>query len=1271
MKSFKNLNKMETQGGIRFLALIFGVFASLLQNNYAIAGSPANVSAQSLNNSNLVFRENKGQLMDENNKPLDIPYYGKQGGVSIYCKPGMLSFAFTKTIQDNKVSEATGQPELNSKSRFRKEGKNITERAEMELLNANLTAEITASDQQAYYENYYNTGNADHGIINVHTYNTITYNNIYPHIDMVLQAKERGMEYSFIVHPGGNVADIQIQWNGLNNIQQLENGAISYQLPRQSIEASFDPTFTESAPFSYQQSKTENPRPNGGAGREKLAINSKLIIHNSSLSFHVSHYDKSKTLIIDPTLSWGTYFGGNGYDVGYAITHDGNSNVCITGTTGSTSGIATSGAYQTTSGGSYDAFLAQFNSSGALAWATYYGGGDDDIGQGIATDANNNVYITGYTFSTSGIATSGTYQTSNVGDGDAFVAKFTSSGSLVWGTYYGAGTESGQAITADANNNVYITGYTASNSGIASSGAHQTSYSGGEDAFIAKFTSDGNLSWGTYYGGASNDFGYGITSDVNNNIYITGQTASSTGISTSGAYKNSFSGGTGSYFGGDAFVAKFSSSGSLVWGTYYGGSDDDKGSAITTDANFNVYITGLTSSSTGIATTGAYQTSYAGNVDAFVAEFSKTGNLSWGTYYGNSGDDEGYGITTYANTNVYVTGLTTSSEGMATSGAYQVSNAGGYDIFVGEFSRAGNLLWASYYGGTGNDEGYGINVDTVSNIYITGYSGSSSGIATLGASQSDYAGTYDAFVAKFKFGSSSNDAGIPSIKLPNGNLCPGSQTIKAVLENYGNDTLKSDDINWTINGTAQTAIQWTGSLRTHNTATITMGGYSFSPGSYTIKVWSSKPNNGLDSVPGNDTSQIIVTINPLPAAYTGASSIICAGSTATIGGMAVTGDIYSWKSNPKGFFDTLANPTFKPAATATYYLTETVAATGCNNTDSVEVTVNPLPNANAGTNAALCFGGKAHIGDTAVKGDTYSWVSLPSGFTSTLANPVVSPTLATIYYLTETISATGCGKSDSVIVTMRTLPVAYAGRDTTICLGSTAPIGGNALKGNSYSWSSKPSGFADSSAGLVVQPTKSTTYYVTASNSCGSDADTVIITVNPVPNAHWSDTIRDNGSIYFVPEDLFEQSYFWHFGNDDSSTILGPVFTYHTDGIYQVGLKVTNTYGCSVKFDSIVYITNALGIAKAGPDIFNIKASPNPFTSAISISYSLPQSQNVGLTLTDITGKTMATIANENQSAGQHTYTVDADKYNIPAGIYFIHFTAGNTAADEKIMKIK
>jgi hypothetical protein len=206
-----------------------------------------------------------------------------------------------------------------------------------------------------------------------------------------------------------------------------------------------------------------------------------------------------------------------------------------------------------------------------------------------------------------------------------FLVKFNSSGVRQWGTYYGgSGVEYGYSCPIDAAGNVYLAGYTNTNTGtvIATAGAHQTVYGGGtNDAFLVKFNSSGVRQWGTYYGGLGDDQTYPCRLDATGNAYLAGFTSSNTGtvIATAGVHQPTFGGGV--Y---DAFLAKFNSIGIREWGTYYGGTGNDYWYGCATDATGNAYLAGRTASgtSTVIATPGAHQTIYnTGDMDAFLVKF--------------------------------------------------------------------------------------------------------------------------------------------------------------------------------------------------------------------------------------------------------------------------------------------------------------------------------------------------------------------------------------------------------------------------------------------------------------------------------------------------------------------------------------------------------------------------------------------------------------------------------------------------------------------------
>jgi hypothetical protein len=377
---------------------------------------------------------------------------------------------------------------------------------------------------------------------------------------------------------------------------------------------------------------------------------------------------------------WATYYGGSQDDMGISCAVDASGNVYMIGSTSSTSGIATAGAHETTIN---DGFLVKFNSNGVRQWGTYFEGN----GNACTTDASGNIYIVGLTNSTSGIATAGAHQTVMSGSGDAFLVKFNSSGVKQWGTYFGgassgaSGMEKGLSCATDALGNVYMVGQTPSTSGIATTGAHQTIYGGGScDAFLVKFNSSGVMQWGTYYGGAGVDIGYSCATDASGNVYMAGdaqqQNLPASCISTIGAHQSAYGGGYS-----DGFLVKFDSNGLRQWGTYYGGSLLDVSFSCATDASGNVYMSGETQSFTGIATSGAHETTVN---DAFLVSFNSSGVRQSGTYYG--------GVravcTTDAAGNVYITGYTQSNSGIATTGAHQAvnGNSGYSDAFLVKFN---------------------------------------------------------------------------------------------------------------------------------------------------------------------------------------------------------------------------------------------------------------------------------------------------------------------------------------------------------------------------------------------------------------------------------------------------------------------------------------------------------------------------------------------------------------------------------------------------------
>ncbi len=383
-----------------------------------------------------------------------------------------------------------------------------------------------------------------------------------------------------------------------------------------------------------------------------------------------------------------------------------------------------------------------------LVYSTYLGGSEQDTGYDIAVDGAGNAYLTGLTYSTD-FPTRQALQPDGGGSDDVFVAKLSADGAaLVYSTYLGGSVGSGIAV--DGAGNAYVTGAVGWYDDFPTRNALQPASGGETDAFVAKLSADGaTLVYATYLGGLSSDWGKDIAVDSAGNAWVTGNTQSSD-FPTQNALQPVF----GSRYGRpDAFVAKISADGAtLIYSTYLGGLDNDYGNGIAVDDRDDVYVTGITQVFRNDASTfpirNALQPTFGGYQDAFVTKLSADGaTLIYSTYLGGEGGDEGLSIAVDGAGNAYVTGWTWASD-FPTRHALQPAYGGEGDAFIAKLSAAGaTLVYATYLGGSGDDRGAGIAVDGAGHAYVTGRTYSID-FPTRDVLQPGSGGSGDAFVAK-------------------------------------------------------------------------------------------------------------------------------------------------------------------------------------------------------------------------------------------------------------------------------------------------------------------------------------------------------------------------------------------------------------------------------------------------------------------------------------------------------------------------------------------
>jgi len=581
---------------------------------------------------------------------------------------------------------------------------------------------------------------------NIRTYKSLSLGKIYEGIELCLKANSKNVEKIFHIQPGANPDLIKIK------IEEAKKFSVN-KIGELEIETDSG-VFGFTKPVAYQYE-------NGLRKFTDVTYN----IDKNSYSFELENYDKTKELIIDPCLS-ATMFGGNLEDRIYDMVLDSFGNVFITGMTESTSFPTTTGAYDENSHDLEDVFVAKLDANlENLLACTFIGADIQEWGKSIAIDDSGFVFVAGYTNSSDFPTTPNAYDpTFNGGSGeDVFILKLDNNlETLVSSTFLG-GVQSdyGRSCCLDENGNIYVTGFTQSVDFPALVGSYDWEYNENSDVFVSKL--DNNLETllaSTYLGDVHTDSAYDVFHDLNGYIYITGHTYSDEFPVSPGAYDPTYN-GSESNTRPDVFVSKFTDDlSTLVASTYLGDPGDpygtDYGWCIRTDTEFNIFVSGYTTSENFPTTPAAYDTllnegNEPGHWDSFLSKFdSNLENLLASTMVGGTESERTWIFTIDENDDIYISGDTNSDDFPVTPGCFDDSPDNG-NIFISKFDNdLENLLVSTYLSADSDIDPYTMCLDPTGNVYIAGTTRHYGIQTTFNAyDRTHNGGTWDGFIIKF------------------------------------------------------------------------------------------------------------------------------------------------------------------------------------------------------------------------------------------------------------------------------------------------------------------------------------------------------------------------------------------------------------------------------------------------------------------------------------------------------------------------------------------
>jgi hypothetical protein len=572
------------------------------------------------------------------------------------------------------------------------------------------------------------------------TFGAVSYRDVYPGVDLVVYGRGGQVEHDFIVAPGVDPGVIRLAMSGTAGGHIDKSGDLVLPLDTGEVRLL--------APTLYQEVDGRR-RPVKGGFQYRA---------DGKVGFQVGAYDRSRPLVIDPVVVSASYLGGTSTETAYAVALDVDGNVAITGYTESSDFPTLSPAQPNltqSEGARTDVFVTKVKADGStVLWSTYLGGRGREAALAVAVGGDGGVYLTGYTESADFPLNKAIQNANAGGANDAFVAKLNSAGSaLEYSTFLGGkGAETGNGIAVDGAGAAYVVGHTGS-SDFPTVRPFQAALARPDDldGFVTKVQAGGTgLAYSSYLGGGGDDHLTDVAIDGEGNAYAVGDTRAGD-FPTVRPFQPALGAAAAGGSFADAVVAKVKTDGSgLAYGSFLGGTESDKATAVAVDATGNAYITGNTGSP-NFPVLSAFQPKKDGDFDAFVTKLKTDGNLAYSSFLGGSGSDGGEAVAVDRQGHAFVSGATASANFPAVK-PFQGAKGGGFvDAFVTEVNTSGSsLVSSSYLGGRDDDQAAGLAVDRDGNLAVVGYTDSADFPIAKPFQPQKAGGVGDAFVVKIQ-----------------------------------------------------------------------------------------------------------------------------------------------------------------------------------------------------------------------------------------------------------------------------------------------------------------------------------------------------------------------------------------------------------------------------------------------------------------------------------------------------------------------------------------